>query len=71
MHHEEEHRDANASQPLKITLFLVLVVMVAEILGGGIQQLPGPFERRRAYADRCAGAGVKSVRHEPGQAAGY
>lgn len=33
-HHEEEHRDANASQPLKITLFLVLVIMVAEILGG-------------------------------------
>jgi cobalt-zinc-cadmium efflux system protein len=33
-HHEAEHRDANASQPLKITLFLVLVIMVAEILGG-------------------------------------
>jgi cobalt-zinc-cadmium efflux system protein len=34
MHHEAEHRDANASQPLKITLFLVLIIMVAEILGG-------------------------------------
>jgi len=31
--HEVEHRDA-ASQPLKITLFLVLVIMVAEVLGG-------------------------------------
>jgi cobalt-zinc-cadmium efflux system protein len=34
MHREEEHRDASASQPLKITLLLVLVIMVAEILGG-------------------------------------
>jgi len=33
-HHAAEQRDANASQPLKITLFLVLVIMVAEILGG-------------------------------------
>jgi cobalt-zinc-cadmium efflux system protein len=34
MYHEEKHADAAASQPLKITLFLVLVIMVAEILGG-------------------------------------
>jgi cobalt-zinc-cadmium efflux system protein len=34
MHQEEKHADAAASQPLKITLFLVLVIMVAEILGG-------------------------------------
>ena len=34
MHREEEHRDAAASQPLKITLFLVLIIMVAEIIGG-------------------------------------
>ena len=34
MHPEEKRADAAASQPLKITLFLVLVIMVAEILGG-------------------------------------
>ncbi|MGD0781047.1 MAG: cation diffusion facilitator family transporter [Dehalococcoidales bacterium] len=34
MHREEEHRDISASQPLKITLGLVLIIMVAEILGG-------------------------------------
>ncbi len=34
MHHEEHSHDAAVSQPLKITLVLVLVIMVAEILGG-------------------------------------
>jgi cobalt-zinc-cadmium efflux system protein len=34
MHRAEEHRDISASQPLKITLGLVLIIMVAEILGG-------------------------------------
>jgi cobalt-zinc-cadmium efflux system protein len=34
MHHEERSHDAAVSQPLKITLVLVLVIMVAEILGG-------------------------------------
>jgi cobalt-zinc-cadmium efflux system protein len=34
MNREEKHTDTAASQPLKITLFLVLVIMVAEILGG-------------------------------------
>jgi cobalt-zinc-cadmium efflux system protein len=33
-HSAEEQHDAIASQPLKITLFLVLIIMVAEILGG-------------------------------------
>ncbi len=32
--HQENQRDATASQPLKITLALVLIIMVAEILGG-------------------------------------
>ncbi len=34
MHPEEKHADAAATQPLKITLFLVLIIMVAEALGG-------------------------------------
>ncbi len=33
-HFTENHRNAAANQPLKITLGLVLVIMVAEILGG-------------------------------------
>lgn len=33
MHHEK-HRDATSTQPLKITLGLVLVIMVAEVIGG-------------------------------------
>lgn len=34
MHHEEEHRDSLIGKPLKITLGIVLVIMVAEIIGG-------------------------------------
>jgi cobalt-zinc-cadmium efflux system protein len=34
MHHEEEHLNHIAGRPLKITLGLVLVIMVAEIIGG-------------------------------------
>jgi cobalt-zinc-cadmium efflux system protein len=33
MHHEK-HRDATSTQPLKITLGLVLLIMVAEVVGG-------------------------------------
>jgi cobalt-zinc-cadmium efflux system protein len=34
MHHEEAHLDSVAGRPLKITLVLVLVIMVAEVIGG-------------------------------------
>ena len=34
MHREEENTDTNASGPLKITLGLVLLIMIAEIIGG-------------------------------------
>jgi cobalt-zinc-cadmium efflux system protein len=34
MHHEEEHIDNAIGRPLKITLGLVLVIMIAEIIGG-------------------------------------
>jgi cobalt-zinc-cadmium efflux system protein len=34
MHNHEEHLNHVAGRPLKITLFLVLVIMVAEIIGG-------------------------------------
>jgi len=34
MEHREEHQDATIGRPLKITLGLVLVVMVAEVIGG-------------------------------------
>ncbi len=34
MHHEEEHPDNVIGRPLKITLGLVLIIMVAEIIGG-------------------------------------
>ena len=33
-HHEEEHLNSVTTRPLKITLVLVLVIMVAEIIGG-------------------------------------
>ena len=33
-HREEKQLDANATRPLKITLGLVLVIMIAEIIGG-------------------------------------
>ncbi len=33
-HHDEEHRDSLIGRPLKITLGLVLVIMVAEVIGG-------------------------------------
>ena len=34
MHQEEEHQDNAIGKPLKITLGLVLIIMVAEIIGG-------------------------------------
>jgi cobalt-zinc-cadmium efflux system protein len=34
MHQEEEHRDNAVGRPLKITLGLVLIIMIAEIIGG-------------------------------------
>jgi cobalt-zinc-cadmium efflux system protein len=34
MHHHEEHQNGVSTRPLKITLVLVLVIMVAEIIGG-------------------------------------
>jgi cobalt-zinc-cadmium efflux system protein len=34
MHHEEEHCDSIVGSPLKITLGIVLVIMVAEVIGG-------------------------------------
>jgi cobalt-zinc-cadmium efflux system protein len=34
MHHHEEHLDSIAGRPLKFTLALVLVIMVAEVIGG-------------------------------------
>jgi len=34
MHHHEEHDDVVIGKPLKITLFLVLVIMIAEVIGG-------------------------------------
>jgi cobalt-zinc-cadmium efflux system protein len=34
MNHQEEHHDANVGKPLKVTLGLVLVIMVAEVVGG-------------------------------------
>jgi cobalt-zinc-cadmium efflux system protein len=34
MHHEEEHLSRLAGRPLKITLGLVLVIMIAEVIGG-------------------------------------
>jgi len=33
-HHEEEHLNSVTTRPLKITLVLVLVIMVAEVIGG-------------------------------------
>jgi cobalt-zinc-cadmium efflux system protein len=33
-HHEEEHKNGVSTRPLQITLALVLVIMVAEIIGG-------------------------------------
>ena len=33
-HHHEEHQNGVSTRPLKITLVLVLVIMVAEIIGG-------------------------------------
>jgi cobalt-zinc-cadmium efflux system protein len=34
MHHHEEHSNGVSTRPLKITLVLVLVIMVAEVIGG-------------------------------------
>jgi cobalt-zinc-cadmium efflux system protein len=34
MHHEEEHLNHLAGRPLRITLGLVLVIMIAEVIGG-------------------------------------
>jgi cobalt-zinc-cadmium efflux system protein len=34
MHHHEEHSNSVTTRPLKITLLLVLVIMVAEVIGG-------------------------------------
>ena len=34
MHHHEEHQNGVSTRPLQITLVLVLVIMVAEIIGG-------------------------------------
>jgi cobalt-zinc-cadmium efflux system protein len=34
MQHQEEHQDAIVGRPLKVTLGLVLIIMIAEIIGG-------------------------------------
>ncbi len=34
MQHQEEYQDAIVGRPLKMTLGLVLVIMIAEIIGG-------------------------------------
>lgn len=34
MHNESDHREATAGRPLKITLIVVIIVMIAEVVGG-------------------------------------